>query len=53
LKNFACLAFIPEQLVIEEFEKLEEETPESLNGLYQIYFILETVIMFYCIHRIY
>ncbi|CAF3873782.1 unnamed protein product [Rotaria sordida] len=31
LKNFACLAFVPEQHVIEEFEKLEEESPESMN----------------------
>ena len=39
LKNFACLAFVPEQQAIEEFEKLEEESPESMNVLYQIYFI--------------
>ncbi|CAF1391294.1 unnamed protein product [Adineta ricciae] len=32
LKNFACLAFVPEQYVTEEFEKLAEESPETMNG---------------------
>ena len=53
LKNFACLAFVPEQHVIEEFEKLDEESSESMNGLYQIYFIIKILILFHCIHRIY
>ncbi len=53
LKNFACLAFVPEQHVIGEFEKLEEESPETINGLYQIYFIIKIEILFHCIHRIY
>lgn len=31
LKNFGCLTLIPEQLVISEFERLQNDCPESIN----------------------
>ncbi|CAF5111642.1 unnamed protein product, partial [Rotaria magnacalcarata] len=33
LKNFACLTFIPEQFVIIEFERLQADAPDSINGI--------------------
>ncbi|CAF4133711.1 unnamed protein product, partial [Rotaria magnacalcarata] len=33
LKIFGCLALIPEQFVIEEFEKLQVDSPDSLDDL--------------------
>jgi hypothetical protein len=32
LKKFGCLALIPEQFVIAEFEKLQTDSPDSING---------------------
>ncbi|CAF1581679.1 unnamed protein product, partial [Didymodactylos carnosus] len=31
LKNFACLAFVPEAFVAEEFEKFQHESPDSIS----------------------
>jgi hypothetical protein len=43
LKNVACLSFIPESSVAEEFEKLQEEAPESITGLYQTRFLIRSL----------
>ncbi|CAF3602513.1 unnamed protein product [Rotaria socialis] len=37
LKNFGCLALIPEQFVIEEFEKLQVDSPDSLDDFVDYY----------------
>ncbi|CAF4499777.1 unnamed protein product, partial [Rotaria sp. Silwood2] len=42
LKTFACLAFIPEQFVIEEFEKLQADAPDLIDDFvdyFEEYFI--------------
>ncbi|CAF1274580.1 unnamed protein product [Rotaria magnacalcarata] len=37
LKIFGCLALIPEQFVIEEFEKLQVDSPDSLDDFVDYY----------------
>ncbi|CAF4772830.1 unnamed protein product [Rotaria socialis] len=37
LKNFGCLALIPEQFVIEEFEKLQVDSPDSLDAIWSCF----------------
>lgn len=38
LKNFGCLLLIPEQFVIAEFERLQADSPDSINDT--IYFLV-------------
>ncbi|CAF4541237.1 unnamed protein product, partial [Didymodactylos carnosus] len=33
LKNFACLSFVSEAFVVEEFERFQDESPDSINDL--------------------
>ncbi|CAF4598316.1 unnamed protein product, partial [Rotaria sp. Silwood1] len=37
LKKFGCLALIPEQFVIAEFEKLQTDSPDSINDFIDYY----------------
>ena len=33
LKAFACLSLIPETFVVEEFERIQEEPSDEINGM--------------------
>ena len=44
LKNIACLSFVPESHMVEEFEKIEEESSESIGGQCGPCFVLKILI---------
>ena len=46
LINFACLSFVPEADVVEEFEKLHEQSPDIMNGLYQSFLVIKILFFF-------
>ncbi|CAF1518060.1 unnamed protein product, partial [Rotaria sordida] len=49
LKTIGCLALIPEQYVILEFEKLQETSPDSLNSIRIIFLEIVLELIYICV----